>query len=53
MIIPAGPFPLMCCAYLVLGFALSVQNAHANGFVASLKKDSHAKMGLLHGAYGR
>ncbi|KAI0676540.1 MFS general substrate transporter [Trametes maxima] len=49
---PAGPFPLMCAAFVLVGFGLSLQNAHANGFVASLKRHSHTKMGLLHGSYG-
>ncbi|KAM5531233.1 hypothetical protein V8D89_015099 [Ganoderma adspersum] len=52
MISPAGPFPLMCCAFFLIGFGLSLQNAHANGFVASLKRDSPTKMGFLHGSYG-
>ncbi|KAI1788662.1 MFS general substrate transporter [Ganoderma leucocontextum] len=52
MISPAGPFPLMCCAFSLIGFGLSLQNAQANGFVASLKRDSATKMGFLHGFYG-
>ncbi|KAI0760123.1 major facilitator superfamily domain-containing protein [Fomes fomentarius] len=52
MISPAGPFPVMCCAFFLIGLGLSVQNAHANGFVASLKKHARTKMGLLHGSYG-
>ncbi|KAI0642587.1 MFS general substrate transporter [Trametes meyenii] len=47
-----GPFPLMCAAFVSIGFGLSLQNAHANGFVASLKRHSHTKMGFLHGSYG-
>lgn len=42
----------MCCAFFLVGLGLSVQNAHANGFVASLKKHARTKMGLLHGSYG-
>ena len=42
----------MCCAFCMIGFGLSLQNAHANGFVASLKRDSPTKMGFLHGSYG-
>ncbi|OJT07476.1 Bypass of stop codon protein 6 [Trametes pubescens] len=49
---PAGPFPLICFAYFVIGFTLSIQVAQATGYVASLKKDSNAKMGYLHGTYG-
>ena len=50
IISPAGPFPVMCCAFFLIGFGLSIQNAHANGFVASL--NSSAKMGFLHSSYG-
>ncbi|OJT07475.1 Bypass of stop codon protein 6 [Trametes pubescens] len=52
MLSPAGPFPLLCAAFVLIGFGLSLQNAHCNGFVASLKKSSHTKMGFLHGSYG-
>ncbi|KAH9847458.1 major facilitator superfamily domain-containing protein [Lenzites betulinus] len=52
LLIPAGPFPLMCFAYLVIGLTLAVQAAQATGYVASLKKNSNAKMGFLHGSYG-
>ncbi|KAI0631012.1 MFS general substrate transporter [Trametes polyzona] len=52
MLSPAGPFPLMCAAFVAIGFGLSLQNAHCNGFVASLKRSSHTKMGFLHGSYG-
>ncbi|OSD01411.1 MFS general substrate transporter, partial [Trametes coccinea BRFM310] len=52
MLAPAGPYPLMCFAYFVIGFTLAIQAAQATGYVASLKKDSNAKMGFLHGSYG-
>ncbi|KAI0367660.1 MFS general substrate transporter [Pilatotrama ljubarskyi] len=52
MLGPAGPFPLMCAGFVAIGFGLSLQNAHCNGFVASLKRSSHTKMGFLHGSYG-
>ena len=52
MLSPAGPFPLMCTAFVLIGFGLSLQNAHCNGFVASLKRHAHTKMGFLHGSYG-
>lgn len=52
MLAPAGPFPLMCFGYLVIGVMLAIQAAQATGYVASLKKDSNAKMGYLHGSYG-
>ena len=49
---PAGPFPLMCVAYLIIGFALSLQNAHCNGFVASSGGNIATKIGFLHASYG-
>ncbi|KAM5531232.1 hypothetical protein V8D89_015098 [Ganoderma adspersum] len=52
MLIPAGPFAVMCVAYCIIRFTLAVQAAQATGFVASLKKNSAAKMGFLHGTYG-
>ncbi|KAI0764570.1 MFS general substrate transporter [Trametes elegans] len=52
MLSPAGPFPLMCAGFVGIGFGLSLQNAHCNGFVASLKRSSRTKMGFLHGTYG-
>ncbi|KAI0822943.1 MFS general substrate transporter [Trametes gibbosa] len=52
MLSPAGPFSLMCAGFVLIGFGLSLQNAHCNGFVASLKRSSHTKMGFLHGSYG-
>ena len=52
MISHAAPFPVMCCAFAVIGFGLSIQNAHANGFVASLRQHASTKLGLLHGSYG-
>jgi hypothetical protein len=30
-----------------------IQDAQANGFVAALKDNAEAKMGLLHAAYGK
>ena len=50
--IPAGPFPLMGVAYLVIGFAISLQNAHCNGFVASSGGNIATKIGFLHASYG-
>ncbi|KAI0332814.1 MFS general substrate transporter [Cubamyces sp. BRFM 1775] len=52
MLAPAGPYPLMCLAFFIIGFTLAIQAAQATGYVASLKKDSNAKMGILHGSYG-
>ena len=47
-----GPFPLMCLAFGMIGFALSLQNAQANGFVGSLKNHPEIKMSFLHASYG-
>ncbi|KAI1788663.1 MFS general substrate transporter [Ganoderma leucocontextum] len=52
LMVPAGPFPLMCLAYLIAGFALSLQNAHCNGFVASSGGNLATKIGFLHASYG-
>ncbi|KAF9552887.1 MFS general substrate transporter, partial [Agrocybe pediades] len=52
LIIPAPPFPLLVCAYVIVGFALSVLSAQANGFVGSLKEHMSTKLGIMHGAYG-
>ena len=52
MIVPAGPFPVMCVAYYCIGFTLAVQAAQSTGYVASLKRNSREKMGFLHGTYG-
>ncbi|CDO77091.1 hypothetical protein BN946_scf184473.g35 [Trametes cinnabarina] len=52
MLAPAGPYPLICFAFFSIGFTLAIQAAQATGYVASLKRDSNAKMGFLHGSYG-
>ncbi|KAI0656947.1 MFS general substrate transporter [Cubamyces menziesii] len=52
VISPAVPFPLMCAAFGLIGFALSLQNSHCNSYVASLKRHARTKMGFLHGSYG-
>ncbi|KAI0792322.1 MFS general substrate transporter [Abortiporus biennis] len=49
---PGGPFPLMCIAFLFAGFGISLQNAQANGFVGSLKRNGELKMSFLHASYG-
>ncbi|KAL0574334.1 hypothetical protein V5O48_007616 [Marasmius crinis-equi] len=46
------PFPVFVMAYTINGVGLSIQDAQANGFVASLKKYTEIKMGLLHAVYG-
>ena len=52
MVVPAGPFPLMCIAFMIAGFGISLQNAHCNGFVASSGGNIATKIGFLHAAYG-
>ncbi|KAI0052068.1 MFS general substrate transporter [Auriscalpium vulgare] len=49
---PAPPFPLFAIGFVVNGFGIALQDAQANGFVASYKENAAAKMGFLHAAYG-
>ncbi|KAF8234579.1 MFS general substrate transporter [Tricholoma matsutake] len=49
---PAFPFPMFVICFAINGFGLAVQDAQANGFVASLKDNAETKMGFLHAAYG-
>lgn len=48
----APPFPLLCIAYALNGFGISIQDAQANGLVASVHEHASEKMGLLHAIYG-
>ncbi|KAF8556039.1 MFS general substrate transporter [Imleria badia] len=48
----ALPFPAFVLGYAINGIGMALQDAQANGFVASLKDNAEAKMGLLHAAYG-
>ncbi|KAH7910277.1 MFS general substrate transporter [Hygrophoropsis aurantiaca] len=48
----APPFPAFVLGYAINGFGMALQDAQANGFVASLTDNAEAKMGLLHAAYG-
>ncbi|PPQ67224.1 hypothetical protein CVT26_007297 [Gymnopilus dilepis] len=52
IVIPAPPFPLLVCAYIILGFGISLQGAQANGFIGSLQEHMSTKLGMLHGSYG-
>ena len=52
LLAPAGPFPLMCIAFVLIGFGLSLQNAHCNGFVAASPENVVTRMGILHASYG-
>jgi hypothetical protein len=49
----APPFPLFAIAYAINGFGESLEDAQANGFVATYKDNAATKMGILHAAYGR
>ncbi|KAI0828615.1 major facilitator superfamily domain-containing protein [Trametes gibbosa] len=49
---PAPPFPALVLGYAINGFGLSLQDAGANGFVASLQDNAATKMGILHAVYG-
>ncbi|KDQ58493.1 hypothetical protein JAAARDRAFT_193056 [Jaapia argillacea MUCL 33604] len=52
MLAPAGPFPLMVVDCGIAGLGISLQNAQACGFVASLKEHASTKMCILHACYG-
>ncbi|KAI0676539.1 MFS general substrate transporter [Trametes maxima] len=52
MMIPGGPFPIMCLAFTIIGFGLSLQNSHANGFTASSRHNVSTKISILHATYG-
>ncbi|KDR80372.1 hypothetical protein GALMADRAFT_62046 [Galerina marginata CBS 339.88] len=52
IIIPAPPFPVLFCAYVIVGFGISFQTAQANGFVGSLHEHMSTKLGMMHAAYG-
>ncbi|KAH9846506.1 MFS general substrate transporter [Lenzites betulinus] len=49
---PAPPFPVFVAGYFVNGFGIALQDAGANGYVASLKENTSTKMGVLHAIYG-
>lgn len=49
----ALPFPGFVLGYAINGVGMALQDAQANGFVASLKDNAEAKMGMLHAAYGK
>jgi fucose permease len=49
----APPFALFVIAYAINGFGESLEDAQANGFVASYKDNASAKMGIVHAAYGK
>ncbi|KAI0819203.1 MFS general substrate transporter [Trametes gibbosa] len=49
---PAPPFPVFVVGYFVNGFGIALQDAGANGYVASMKENTSTKMGILHAVYG-
>ncbi|KAL9710438.1 hypothetical protein Ac2012v2_006738 [Leucoagaricus gongylophorus] len=49
---PAPPFPVFVMAFTINGFGIALQDAQANGLVASLRHQAEAKMGVLHAVYG-
>ncbi|KAF9478966.1 MFS general substrate transporter [Pholiota conissans] len=48
----APPYPVFVLGYVISGMGISLQDAQANGFVASLKYNAISKMGIVHSAYG-
>ncbi|KAG8818316.1 hypothetical protein FRC17_010878 [Serendipita sp. 399] len=48
----APPFPVFCLMVALNTFGSSIQDAQANGLIASLHEHSSEKMGLIHALYG-
>ncbi|KAJ7646022.1 major facilitator superfamily domain-containing protein [Mycena polygramma] len=48
----ALPFPVFVLAGVINGAGLAIQDAQANGYVASFANNSEAKMGFVQAAYG-
>ncbi|KZP18121.1 MFS general substrate transporter [Athelia psychrophila] len=46
------PFPAFVLGYAINGIGMALQDAQANGYVAGLRDNKEAKMGMLHAAYG-
>ncbi|KAF9456465.1 major facilitator superfamily domain-containing protein [Collybia nuda] len=49
---PGPPFAVMVIANAFAGFGMSLQNAQANGYIGSLKKNMRTKIGIFHATYG-
>jgi len=49
---PSPPFPVLLVAQAINGFGMSLQDAQANGLVASIQNKPEEKMGVLHAVYG-
>ncbi|KIO26091.1 hypothetical protein M407DRAFT_15159 [Tulasnella calospora MUT 4182] len=48
----APPYPVFCLALFFNGWALSLQDAGSNSFVASIPRNEKVNMGILHAIYG-
>ncbi|KAG8996986.1 hypothetical protein FRB90_012600 [Tulasnella sp. 427] len=48
----APPFPVLCVALFVNGWAISLQDAGSNAFIASIPRNEKNNMGILHAMYG-
>ncbi|KAJ7288980.1 MFS general substrate transporter [Mycena rebaudengoi] len=48
----ALPFPVFVLSCVINGVGLAIQDAQANGYVASLADNSETKMGFVQAAYG-
>lgn len=46
------PFPAFVLGYAINGIGGALQDAQANAYVAGLRDNKEAKMGMLHAAYG-
>ncbi|KAI0669536.1 MFS general substrate transporter [Trametes maxima] len=49
---PAPPFPAFVFGYFANGFGIALQDAGANGYVASMRENTSTKMSILHAVYG-
>ncbi|KAG8944999.1 hypothetical protein FRC04_001254 [Tulasnella sp. 424] len=52
MMAVAPPFPVFCLAMFFNGWAISLQDAGSNSFVASIPRNEKVNMGVLHAIYG-
>ncbi|PVF93673.1 MFS general substrate transporter [Serendipita vermifera] len=48
----APPFPVFCILFAFNGAGIAIQDAQANGLVASIRENGSEKMGVLHAVYG-
>ncbi|THU92145.1 MFS general substrate transporter [Dendrothele bispora CBS 962.96] len=46
------PFPVFVISYYICGIGVAMQDAQANGYMASVKRNGATKMGVMHAAYG-